>query len=248
MSVELSAASLTVLLTAPLMGLGFLTARMLGTSGRVTLTYETLARSKADIAVIVVYDISGAIVAVCGIVLLGITKPATLVSYFATDPWIAWPVFGVLGPVLAVGILDRLPVIRWASLALQEVNGAAMIDSASLRRKSVERILKCHYEDVLVTVDNERNSLLHKAKRLIDDQWLHFDDIAHHVTRYVDEFRAGEMPPEVAKIIERRKAWPTDYDAFSGAETLAAVAIEEGLGRPVNIACRIAEKSATSSL
>ena len=255
MSVQLSAGSVMVLITAPLAGMGFLAARMLGRSGRAKLTYATLARSKADVAVIVVYDVVGAIIAAATFVLLGVTKPAVLVAYFKSDPWIAWSAFGIMGPLFAVGILDRLPILRLVSASLEPGYPVAqsgerrvrsiLVDGSAVRRTSVERILKCQYEDVLVTEDSERNSIYHRAKRLIDAQSLHFDDIAPQVARYVDEFRDGNMPDEVANVIQSRKAWPTDYDAFKGADTLVGVALDQGLNRPINIACRIAENNAS---
>lgn len=256
MSVEFSAASLVALATAPMVGMGLVAARMVGRSGRIKLTGETLRRSKADLMVLVAYDCLGAVIAVLALVLLGITKPSPLVSYFQSDPWIAWAIFGTAGPLCAVGILDRLPIIRLVSLSptgdaapppgVEGEIRASLAEGAALRRKAVERILKCHYEDTVVVENSERNSLFRRAKKLIEREKLHFDDIAAQLLGYVAEFRQGEMPPEVSELLEQRGSWPTDHDAFEGAQTLVGVSLDQGLNRPVNIACRIAEANASA--
>lgn len=250
MTVELSLTAAAALVTAPAAGLGFLTARMLGRSGRANLTIETLSRSKADIVVIAIYDVVGALVAVAGLVLLGVSKPSPLVSYFNSDPLIAWATFGVVGPVCAVGVLDRLPIIRFVNLSPAGVGQleydsnslrATLADGVALRRKSVERILKCHYEDVLVVEDTERITLLHRAVGLIGGGVLGFDEIALQIEKYIQEFRDGTMPQELEKLLRERESLPAVEDMFLNAERLVGVALDKGLNRPVNIACRVAE-------
>lgn len=251
MSVELSAAACIALVTAPIAGLGSLTARMLGRSGRISLTLQTLARSKADLAVIVTYDVLGAVIAVLTLVLLGISKPPLLISYFHTDPVLAWAVLGVFGPAFAIAVLDRIPVVRLSNLSTVDAEAlstqakreirAAVTDGVALRRKSVERIFKCHYEDVQVVEEVERIRLHQRAMALMQQRLLHFDDVARQVKRYVREHRDGKMPAEVAQLLEQRKAWPTKEDVFSGGLSLVGIALDAGLKRPVNVACQVAE-------
>jgi hypothetical protein len=224
---------------------------MLGRSGRVSLTLQTFARSKADLAVIVTYDVLGAVIAVLTLVLLGISKPSPLVSYFHTDPVLAWAVLGVFGPAFAIAVLDRIPVVRLSNLSAADAEAlstqakreirAAVTDGVALRTKSVERIFKCHYEDVQVVEEIERLRLHQRAMALMQRRLLHFDDVARQIERYVREHRDGKMPVEVAQLLEKRKTWPTKEDVFSGGLSLVGISLDVGLRRPVNVACRVAE-------
>lgn len=245
MTVELSAACLAALAAAPVVGLGVLVARMLGRSGRLYLTLSTLSRSRADLTVIALYDIAGAMVAILSLTLFGVTKPTLLVEYFNTDPVISWALFGALGPIFAVGLIDRLPVERLVTISRSSLSGeefrATLARGSALRRKAVERVLACHYEDISVTEGSERRSLLHRSKQLIRTGLLHFDEIAAQITDYVAEFRDGDLPAEVSTILDSRTAWPTDHDTFEAALTLVGVALDQGLSRPISIACRIGE-------
>ena len=251
MSVELSIAACIALVTAPIAGVGSLAARMLGRSGRITLTFHTFARCKADLAVIVTYDILGAVIAVLALVLLGISKPSPLVSYFHTDPVLAWAILGVFGPAFAIAVLDRIPVVRLSNLSTVDAEAlstqaqreirAAVTDGVALRRKSVERIFKCHYEDVQVVEEVERIRLHQRAMELMQRRLLHFDDVARQIERYVREHRGGKMPAEVDQLLMQRKTWPTKEDVFSGGLSLVGIALDTGLRRPVNVACQVAE-------
>lgn len=240
-----SAASCAALLVAPIVGLGVVVGRMLGRSGRLDVAVRTLRRSKANVTVIALYDTVGAGLAIVTVVLLGVTKPTDLISYFDTDPVIAWALFGALGPMFAVGIIDRFPVERLVTLphldTKQEFQ-ATVARGAALRRRAVERILASHYEDVAVDKGSEHRSLLHRAKRLLRSDILHFDDFAREITRYV-EFRRRELPEAVSDVLHKRAAWPTDHDTFEAALTLVGVALDQGLTRPVSIVCRIGESS-----
>lgn len=246
MIVELSGASCAALVVAPIAGLVVVVSRMLGRSGRLDLVLRTLRRSKANLTVVALYDIAGAVLAVAAIVLLGITKPGVLVEYFHTDPVLAWAIFGALGPICAVGLIDRFPVERLVSLVDSQGSSrefqVTVARGAALRRRAVERILALHYEDLAVSEGSEHRSLMHRAKRLVRTDQLHFDDIALQVTKYV-EYRQREMPPPVSKVLHSRNSWPTNHDAFEAALTLVGVALDQGLTRPISIACRIGESS-----
>jgi hypothetical protein len=251
MAVQLSAAACVALFTAPLAGIAGVVAQMVGRGGRLKLTFHTLARSKADVIVVLIYDILGAVLAILALVLLGISKPSPLVDYFRTDPVVAWAVFGVVGPAFAIAFLDRIPVVRLVELSsannaavsdrTQRQLRAAVADGVALRRKSVERIYKCHYEDLQVVEEIEHFELQRQANRLIAGGMLHFDDVARQLKTYVEEHRDGKMPGDIKDALEARQGWPTDEDLFSATESLVGVAIDAGLRRPVNIACRVAE-------
>lgn len=235
-------------MVAPLAGIAVLLTRMIGRSGRPDLAIGTLRRKKGDCALIVVYDLTGAVLAVAGVVLLGVTKPTLIVSYFDSQPLIAWAIFGALGPIFAIGIVDRFPVERLVQLP-GAGNGRNQIEvtaarGAALRRRAAERILAGHYDDVAVSVGSERRQLLHLCKDLINSGDLHFDDIAGQITAYAHELDDGRLPREVSVILENRTAWPTDHDTFEAALTLVGIALDQGLIRPVSIACRIVDKAA----
>jgi len=224
---------------------------MLGRSGRVRVALNSFARSKADLVVIVTYDVLGAVIAILALVLLGISKPSPLLSYFHSDPVLAWAVFGVLGPAFAIAVLDRIPVVRLVDLSAastaalssqaQKEIRATVSDGVALRRKSVERIFKCHYEDVQVVEETERKRLHQWATALMKQERLHFDGVARQIEGYVREYRDGKMPADIARLFEQRKKWPTQEDLFSGGLSLIGIALDAGLNRPVNIACRAAE-------
>lgn len=229
---------------APLAGLSVLATRMLGRSGRVSVTFETLKRTRADLAVIALYDLAGVIVAMLALILFGVTKPTLLVEYFNSNPWVAWTCFGVIGPLFAVGLIDRLPVERLVD-ASRRISGdevdATTARGSALRRKAVERVLSCHYQDIAVTVGSERRRLLHRAKRLVWNGDLHFDEVATQLTCFAAEFHDGVLPDGVVDIIRDRENWPTDHDMFEAVLQLVMIALREGLSSPISIACRICE-------
>jgi hypothetical protein len=250
-AVEVSAAACAALVTAPLAGLGTQAAQMVGRGGRIKLAFHAFARSKGDVAVIIIYDVLGAVLAVLALILLGISKPSPLISYFHSDPLVAWAIFGMVGPAFAIAFLDRVPVIRLAELSspnsavvsepAQKQISATVADGVALRRKSVERIFKCHYEDLRVVEEIERLDLQRRAQQLIRRGWLHFDDVARQIQDYVREHRDGEMPAHIAEALDRRDSWPVDEDLFSAGLSLVGITLDAGLTRPINIACRVAE-------
>ncbi|HET9592819.1 MAG TPA: hypothetical protein VFP17_07875 [Solirubrobacterales bacterium] len=216
---------------------------MIGRSGRLDLACTTLLRKKADCAVMILYDAAGAVVGACALVLLGVTKPDVLVSYFESDPWIAWSVFGALGPVFAIGVIDRFPIERLVELPADGQHREIQLEVArgvALRRRAVERMLAAHYDDVRVALGSERRTLLHRCKRLIHEGHLHFDDIATQVKDYGHGLEGG-LPPEISKVLDDRSAWPTDHDPFDAALTLVGIALDQDLTRPLLVACRIAD-------
>ena len=224
---------------------------MLGRSSRLHLTLATLRRTKADLVVIALYDLMGAAIAILGLVAFGVTKPVFLVEYFSTDPWVAWAFFGAVGPILAVGLVDRVPIEKFIDLsqarpAKKEVEPTAVV-ATSLRSDAVKHILHCHWEDIRVMEGGERYVLLHRAKDLLSRDLLHFDDVAEQITAYATEFAQGELPEEIAEILERRATWPTDHDPFNAALGLVSLSLREGLVRPVSIACRIRENGVAGS-
>lgn len=247
MTVELSVASVAALISAPLVGFGALVVRMLGRSSRLHLTLETLKRTKADLLVIAFYDLAGAAVATFGLIVFGLSKPAPLVDYFHSDPWIAWMAFGALGPLFAAGLLDKVPLGKLIDLPrdrpVKKVE--AVPASSSPRQDAMKHVLYCHWEDIRVVKGKERHDLLHRAKRLLSQGTLHFDDVAEQITAYASEFEEGRLPEEITEVLARRATWPTDHDPFHAGLGLVTLALREGLTRPVSAACRIPENGTT---
>lgn len=246
--VHASLATILAIVIAPVASMAVLMTKMLGRSGRVRLSLSVLRQTKADVATLIVYDAIGGAICAGAVLLLGITRPPALVSGFTTAPVLTWSIVGALGPLVSVGILDRLPlresrdVLERDRKTRKEEEVARIF--AEVRFQASQRILTLLYEEVQVRAGIERDKHSARAKELFHTGRLHFDDVAREVDLFTRAWHR-RVPQEVSAILRKRQHWPTDQDP--GRETLMLVEtlLVTGLIRPVTIACKVAERRTT---
>jgi hypothetical protein len=247
--VEASPSMAIVLLIAPLAGLFALLIRMLGRSSQLRLSLTILRRSKADVTAIAAYDIVGGLLCGAGVLILGITRPPALAAAFETKPLLAWSIVGASGPLLAAGVIDRLPLRSFADFFVN--NGGRSVSSKwpemapvpEVRLQASQHILLRLYQEVRVT---ERIICDHHgvtARKLFEAGHLTFDDVTGEIKRFASDW-SKQIPEEVKELMGKRTMWPGPQDPGRETVLLVDTCLNLGFEQPIIIANRVAAERA----
>lgn len=243
-AVNPSFATLAALVSAPLAGLGLQWLKLIGLSNRPGLAIAVLWRRKAEVTTIALYDMCGAAVVVVSVILLGITRPPSLVSGFTTSPLVAWGIVGLLGPLFSMGVLDRLPVRTFIDVVARpdDTNNTARIAAmlTQVRARASGKIADALWSLARRIDQRERHDLLVQAVDLIEQQHMGFKDIADALRDHARD-RKQTLPDEVEVAMTLPSQWEeTNPDRH--ARLLVTTALDFGLCVPIENACDCVEQ------
>ncbi len=249
-SVNPSYATLAALVTAPLAGLLVQWIRLIGLSNRPGLAGIVLWTSKADVATIAFYDICGAAIVAASVIILGITRPPSLVQGFQTSPVVAWSIVGLVGPLFSTGVLDRLPVRAFADLVTRpdETRDTTLIAAmlTQVRSRASARIAETLWAESTKLEDRERHRLLVRAKRLAASEVLTFHDVARALRDHATQLK-NPLPEEVEEILDLPAKWGHEANPDRHTPVAVGTALDFGLCVPIATACDCAEQRVVDS-
>jgi hypothetical protein len=236
---HLSFATLLTICVASAAGGFGLFVRMLGESGRLRVSLNVLGRCKADLITVLVYDAFSGLVCAATIVLFGVTRPPALMTGFTHRPLLAWATLGLIGPLVSIWLVDRIPLrplldrTSRAQLGGTEAGGTIMSEG---RFRASTRIREQLYLAVRVHRGIEADKLRAYAVGLINDGRLSFDTIAEEIKVFASRW-GRRVPSELRHALNKRAHWPTGYDPGSDTVLLLYAATAVGWLRPIEVAC-----------
>jgi hypothetical protein len=249
-SVNPSFATLAALVSAPLAGLLVQWIRLIGLSDQPGLAGKVLWKSRTDVATIAVYDACGAAAVAASVIILGITRPPSLVSGFQTSPVVAWAIVGLVGPLFSTGVLDRFPVHAFAGLVTRtdEARDTKLIAAmlTQVRSRASARIAEMLWLESTKLEDRERHGLLIRAKRLAASDLLTFHDVAHALRDHAKRLKRP-LPDEVENLLGLPAKWDNEANPERHTPVIVGTALDFGLCVPVAAACDCAEQRASDS-
>lgn len=249
-SVSPSFATLAALVSAPLAGLLVQWIRLIGLSDQPGLAGKVLWKSKTDVATIAVYDACGAIAVAASVIILGITRPPSLVSGFQTSPVVAWAIVGLVGPLFSTGVLDRFPVHAFAGLVTRtdETRDTKLIAAmlTQVRSRASTRIAEALWLESTKLEDRERHGLLIRAKRLSASDLLTFHDVARSLRDHAERLKRP-LPDEVEELLGLPGQWDNEANPERHTPVIVGTALDFGLCVPIAAACDCAEQRASDS-
>jgi hypothetical protein len=250
-TVNPSYATLVALASAPLAGLLVQWIRLIGLSDRPGLAGIVLWKSKADIATIALYDICGAAIVVASVIILGITRPPSLVHGFQTSPLVAWGIVGLSGPLFSIGVLDRLPVHAFADLVTrsEETRDTTLIAAmlTQVRARASTRVAETLWAESTKLEDRERHGLLVRAKQLAASDVLTFHDVARALRDHATKLKRP-LPEEVEDILDLPAKWGHEANPDRHTPVAVGTALDFGLCVPIATACDCAEQRLADSI